>query len=300
MSYDIVQEKALTSFFNKKNAPEHLSKRTSTTYGTMPLFDLKVKGTWNARLEKIAQILPKDAYIAGGFLRAMIAGEDELGGDVDFFFHTEVAFDKTLEMIRNPSSVKDGKKVFNYYSLPEQETIKKLRIVNAESVAQFRPDLQLVRLFWFDSPQHVIDSFDFTVCQFATDGTTLWFGPKSFEDIETKTIRWHRETGDGINALNRIIKYQQKGYKISAEGFHLAEQAALKMLNSTDAMTKHFSQDKIESEIHKHETSVYQRAWDYLTTSPITRSSAAKALKKKNERRSVDKPVRTTYSYDGS
>lgn len=298
MSYGIVEEKAATSFFSKKNAPNHITKRTGTTYGSMPLLDLKAKGIWSSRLERMVKYLPKDAFIAGGFLRSMIAGEDELDGDVDFFFKTEDAFEKVLSMIKEPPD-----KVFNYYTLPENKVhdFKKFRIVDCESAANFRPNLQLVRLFWFDGPEHVIDSFDFTVCQFVTDGKTLWFGPKSFEDVQSRTLRWHRETGDAIAALNRIIKYQHKGYKISQELFDITEQQVLKMLNSPDELSKHFRQDKIESEIHKHGESVYQRAWDYLSSAPVTRSAAIKALKKKDDRKtSVDKVVRTSYSYDGS
>lgn len=296
-SYYTVEEKAETSFFNKRNAPAHIAKRTPTKYGSIPLADLKAKGVWNPRLENIAKHLPKDVWIGGGFLRAMIAGEDELGGDVDFFFRTEEGFNKLLAMIKEPSV--ETMKVFGYYTIPNANTVSKLRIVDCESVANFRPNLQLVRLFWFDSPEHVIDSFDFTVCQFITDGTTLWFGPKSFEDVTERKLRWHRETGDSIAAFNRILKYQEKGYKMPKEGFEKAEKEALAMLNDPDEMTKHFQQDKIETEIHKHPVSHLHRAWDYLSSAPLTRSAYAKAVKRKDGK---PKPIerRTSYNYDGS
>lgn len=167
--------------------------------------------------------MPKGAWIAGGFLRSIIAGEDESGGDIDFFFQNEEAFNKTPDLIKYPSSVAGAEKVFNYYSIPEYENISKLRIIDCESFAAFRLNIQLVRLFWFESPEHVVDSFDFTACQFITDGKTLWYNLQGFEDIKTKTLRAHRETGDAIAALNRILKYQNKGYRIDPVRFEEAE-----------------------------------------------------------------------------
>jgi len=309
MSYYTIEEKAMTSFFNKKNAPRHIEKRTTTKYGSMSISELKEQGMWNSRLEKITPYLPKDAWIAGGFLRSVIGGEDELGGDIDFFFHTEEAFNKTLDLIKYPTSVPGADKVFNYYNIPAYDSINKLRIVDCESLASFRPNIQLVRLYWFDSPEHVIDSFDFTVCQFITDGKTLWFGPHSFEDVKTKTLRHHRETGDAIAVLNRILKYQNKGYRIEPELFELAEKDAIKILSNPDEISQYFYKDQVESDIHKHEGSFLQRAWDYLETAPASAAVYAKAMKKRKpiEKKSekkmyipVDAPVQRNYSWDGS
>lgn len=41
MGYDTVEEKAITSFFNKRNAPQHIAKRTVTTYKSIPPEELK-------------------------------------------------------------------------------------------------------------------------------------------------------------------------------------------------------------------------------------------------------------------
>lgn len=294
-----VEEKAATSFFNKKNVPQHIAKRTGTKYGSMPLFELKDKGMWNPRIERIISCLPSGAWIAGGFLRAMIGGEGEDGGDIDFFFREEAAFNKIFELIKSPSS-REAEKAFNYYNVPKH--VDKLRIVDCESAISFRPNIQLVRVYWFESPEHVIDSFDFTACQFITDGKTLWFGPQSFEDVKAKQIKYHRETGDAIASLNRILKYQNKGYKIVPDLFSRVEKDVLYMLNSPDEMAQHFYQDKIESEVHKHDGSYLQRAWDYLETAPLTRSACAKALKKKRDKepRYTAASTRKTYSYDVS
>lgn len=309
--YYPIQEKAMTSFFNKSNAPHNILKRTDTKYKSMPLSALKEDGMWNNRLSKIIPYIPKGAWLAGGFLRSMIAGEDELSGDIDFFFNSEDSFDKMLELIKHP--VSGAEKAFGYYSIPEYESVEKLRIIDCTSLVSFRPNIQLVRLFWFDSPEHVIDSFDFTVCQFATDGETLWFNPQAFEDIKTKTLKQNRETGDAIAILNRVLKYQSKGYKISAEDFQTVENNAVKTLNSNDII-QHFYNDKTESDIHRRSETVLQRAWEYLETAPASAAAYANAMKKKSGIgttisgqtytitgiSAVDNLARIKYSWDGS
>lgn len=300
MGYWEVEAKAMTSFFDKKNAPANLSKRSGIKYKSMPLFELKDKNMWNARLEKIIPYLPDGAYIAGGFLRAMIAGEDDSNGDIDFFFHTEEAFNKTLDLIRNPSSIPGAEKAFNFYAIPEYEDIKKLRIIDCESLVSFRPNIQLVRLYWFDSPEHVIDSFDFTVCQFITDGKTLWYNPSSFDDLKNKVIKQHRETNDAISILNRVLKYQGKGYNISREDFAVVEEKAIKTLGSSDEMAKVFYMEKLESGIHKRDGNVLQRALDYLETAPASAEAYARLRKKKVEKKKVVHAARVEHNWDGS
>src|SRR6478752_1902741 len=104
--------KHMTSFYNRKNAPEHIAKRTDVKYKSIPLVALKKMGMWNSRLDKIIPYMPKDAWIAGGFLRALIAGEDDSCGDIDFFFASEEGFNATLEMIKYP--VKGAERGFGY------------------------------------------------------------------------------------------------------------------------------------------------------------------------------------------
>jgi hypothetical protein len=296
-----VKEKEMTSFFNKKTAPENFIKKTNTVYKSIPLINLKEKGIWNARLDKILPCLPKDAWIAGGFLRAMIAGEDDTNGDIDFFFHSEEGFDAMMDLIKYPSSVPGGQKAFNYYTIPEYENIKKLRIVDCESLVGFRPNVQLIRLYWFETPENVIDSFDFTICQFITDGKTLWFNPQAFDDVKTKTIREHRKSNDSITRLNRILKYTNKGYKAPSELFSEIEAEATTFLKTYKDITKYFYLDASESNIHKRSGSPLQHAWDYLETAPASAAAYAKVKRKDNKPKlKIDMPDRKNYTWDGS
>lgn len=303
MGYWEVETKAMTSFFNKDTAPKHITKQTNSKYESMPLIMLKERSMWSKRLEKIIPYIPKDAWIAGGFLRSIIAAEDDSDGDIDFFFHTEESFSRTMDLIKHPSFY-GAEKVFNYYRIPEYDNINELRIIDCESLVAFRPNIQLVRLYWFNSPEHVIDSFDFTVCQLITDGKTLWFNPQAFEDIKTKTLRQHRETGDAIAILNRILKYQSKGYKISQNAFDIAEKNAIKTLSSPDEVIKYFYLDDAENNKHKRSVSPVQRAWDYLETAPASAALYANIKKKKvvekKQKIFLDTSVKKMHTWDGS
>ncbi len=71
--------------------------------------------------------------------------------------------------------------------------------------------VQLIRKNYFKSALDVIDHFDFTICQLATDGYEVVSGAKTFEHIKEKRIEPVRETNRGI--VKRLIKYISYGYK---------------------------------------------------------------------------------------
>ncbi len=265
-----------------KEVPERFVKRTSTQYASMPLTQLKEMGLWSKRLEKIIPFLPEGAWIAGGFLRSIIAGEDDTDGDIDFFFQNDDAFNKMLSMVKNPET-REIKNVFGYYIIPEyEEGIDELRVITCKSEVMHRPDIQLVKLFWYESPEHVIDGFDFTVCQLATDGKRLYYNPLSFDDIRSKAIRVHRSNIDGIVMLNRIIKYSNKGYSVSQELFDETEAEAIAMFNNGDKIKDYFYQDKENTESHEQPASFLKYAWEHLADSPRISKKWAKLIKHYN------------------
>ncbi len=74
-----------------------------------------------------------------------------------------------------------------------------------------RPALQLIRMVWYDSPEHVIDSFDLSVVQFAADGKSLYYNPASWLDLSRKRLVLHRMQFPA-STLRRLIKYASKGF----------------------------------------------------------------------------------------
>ena len=76
-----------------------------------------------------------------------------------------------------------------------------------------RLPIQLLKLHWYTSAEHVIDSFDFTVAQFAIEVDTgdLVANPISFLDLARKRLVLHRMQWPS-STLRRMVKYSKKGY----------------------------------------------------------------------------------------
>jgi hypothetical protein len=75
--------------------------------------------------------------------------------------------------------------------------------------------IQVIQDRFFESAQHLIDDFDFTVVQFATDGKTVICDEHSLQDIKTKRLRLN-ELSD-IRAPYRLSKYCGLGYQPDAD-----------------------------------------------------------------------------------
>ncbi len=286
MSFDTL------AFYSKSDAPDYIKHRTDAEYHTMSLDELKSSGFWNRRLDKMLPLLPDNAWIAGGFLRAMIAGEDDRNGDIDFFFGNADAFNKMLAIIKAPSS--EEKSVFGWYSIPQYDIpMKELRVIDCISDGLFRPNIQLVKLYWYDTPIHVIDNFDLSVCQIAIDKNRVYYAPSIFNDIKNKVINVHRNTGSSLTLLNRLLKYDAKGYHTPKEFFDKVEEEAIEVLKDPSKINEYFYMDKDDTKTHKRTASFLQRAWDYLEENP--KSAEAYKIMIKNRAR----PLRKKIVYNG-
>jgi len=73
--------------------------------------------------------------------------------------------------------------------------------------------LQLISFKFFDSLTSVVDSFDFTACQFGFDGEKLYVGDTSFEDLKNREIIFHNVT-DKVATGFHLKKYETIGFKI--------------------------------------------------------------------------------------
>jgi hypothetical protein len=267
-------------FYSKDAAPDYLKHRTSVEYQTMPLTELKARGIWNRRLDKILPCLEDKVWIAGGFLRAMIAGEDDRNGDIDFFFGDDPSWSITYNMLLKPNEIQ--KPAFGYYSMPQYDiSWKKLRVMDFNSEIPYRPNIQLVKMVWYDTPVDVIDSFDLSVCQIAIDKHNIYYAPTAFEDIKSKTIRVHRNTGSSLTLLNRLLKYEAKGYNVEADMFNRVEEEAIEVLNDPAKINEYFYLDKKDTKTHKRPASFLQRSWDYLADNPKSAEAFDRMMKKK-------------------
>jgi hypothetical protein len=152
-------------------------------------------------------------WIAGGSIRRTIAGIS-LDSDIDFFFKDEKALSEWEdEAIAKGASLLSKNDKNRTYILPTEI---------AEGKADkgfYLPELKLqaINFQYFGSPEAVIDSFDFTICQFAFDGTHIYMGYWSLYDLARKRLVPHRVTY-GVSTIRRIIKYCNQGYTVCSGG----------------------------------------------------------------------------------
>lgn len=200
-------------FWDASEAPLFLS-RTQVQYARVPFAQaLKDRGLENARLDQLAKALPKGAFVSGGFMNAVMLGQSEKASDIDLFFSTPEAFMETYDLLTSPGDEEGRSHLKGYSTKVDRETLlktsKELRFV--KFTKEDAPPIQLVKLVWYDSAEHVIDSFDLTVVQFASDGDELVFNPLGMLDLARKRIVLHRMQFP-TSTLRRLVKYAKKGF----------------------------------------------------------------------------------------
>lgn len=183
---------------------------------------LKNRGIPAPELVKLAQALPRGVVVAGGYVRAQLFGTRDFS-DIDLFCLNELAFREMVRMILQPGP---NPWVWDGYSLSEEQMVKLLEKPETLRYLRFehatRPSIQLIKSHWFGAAQTVLDMFDITACQFACDSTYLYYNPQGFFDAAMKRIVfWRYETVAAIDY--RIAKYEEKGFRISAEQLKAVE-----------------------------------------------------------------------------
>lgn len=205
-------------FWEKSEAPIFIS-RTDTEYSKLPISILSDRGLENRLLQSLLEHLPENAYIVGGFCINILTGE-KTAKDIDIAFTTEQAFKETLNLFHkgipkpiDPSEENTGWAFQGYKVNSDMESFQR-------GAKEFRyiafkhdtlPPVQLLKLCWYDSPEHIIDSFDITISQIAINKEYIWINPITPMDISRKRIVLHRMQFPA-STLRRIIKYTQKGY----------------------------------------------------------------------------------------
>lgn len=213
---------------NQQNQPEtnnqppfarkfkHFTTRTETKYAESALSILSDRGIENRLFENLVEFLPDGAIIAGGFVTSVLL-EDDKAHDIDFFFTSQKAFNEMIDyLLSDDEKVKksDGAWAYMGYTLKDADKIDLEHLGNTRFVTFVhpkRPALQLLRMVWYDSPEHVIDTFDLSVVQFAATPNKLTYNPAAFLDLSRKRLVLHRIQFPA-STLRRIIKYSHKGF----------------------------------------------------------------------------------------
>lgn len=154
-------------------------------------------------LAKVLAALPplssNGPWLAGGALRRTLM-QREPESDFDFFF-------KDAEQLQSFAAALDRLGMEKV-----RETEHHLHYRGRVGDGGLPIDVQCIRFAFYANADAVIDSFDFTICQFAFDGTSLTAGAYALWDLGRKRLAVNRITFP-VSSMRRVLKYGSQGFK---------------------------------------------------------------------------------------
>lgn len=149
-------------------------------------------------LAGLPELTTSGPWIAGGAIRRTALGQ-EPDSDFDFFFR-----DADRLALWATELEQRGFTLFR-----ETEHHKHYRgYIPGDPMMR---DVQLIRFAFYGSAEEVINSFDFTICQLAFDGTSLTVGDHTLWDLGRKRLAVHRITFP-VSSMRRLLKYTRQGF----------------------------------------------------------------------------------------
>jgi hypothetical protein len=152
---------------------------------------------------KIIEKLPKLNYetgpwLAGGAVRRVLSGQPVKDSDFDLFVASKEQSASCEQFVEsNGGKLKSKNKFNSTYDLPVEEGL----------VAK----VQIIYFQHYNNAVDVVDSFDYTICQFVTDGETLGCGEYSLFDLTRKRLAVHR-ISYAMSSMRRMVKYIKQGF----------------------------------------------------------------------------------------
>ncbi|MCO5159667.1 MAG: hypothetical protein M9939_00905 [Mesorhizobium sp.] len=148
-------------------------------------------------LFRVLNAVRQDAWCAGGAIRRTLV-KQPLDSDFDFFFRDaehlaawEAGLPSTMSLVRETEHHKHWRGTVGDSALPI--------------------DVQAIRFRFYDCAEAVIDSFDYTITQFALDGDDLVTTPIALWDLGRKRLAVHKITYP-VATLRRMLKYTRQGF----------------------------------------------------------------------------------------
>lgn len=228
MNTSIIKEHHSVSYcWNKEQNPEQF-KRSSIVYDSYSL--LNYHNRIPNYLTYLLTLIPDTCVIAGGAASAILSDDFFKAGDVDLFFTSDKGFRDTLEIL-----LKNG---FTHIYETEDKLWEAVKNPNVYFIHLTKGDekpLQLIKTMWFDSPEHVIDTFDYTCCQVALTNKNIYYSSLTKYDIFNRELVLHRMINP-VSALKRMVKYMNKGYNVSKYNLTIIANGAIALLEKERAV----------------------------------------------------------------
>ena len=137
-------------------------------------------------------------WIAGGAARKFLTG-DQLGhSDIDIFVRDQEQFTKVVEFLGvHPRFTKVRMARNGTHTWSCEPNV----IIQIIGPSFFARDLSSLFL-----------SFDYTVCQFATDGRWVYHTPEAYNDLTTKSLKLIAGGRASLAPHKRLMKYTAAGF----------------------------------------------------------------------------------------
>lgn len=207
----------IVTLWSKEDSPAFI-QRTDTVYAKVPHSALTERGLTNRMFDSLIAGLPDGCVIAGGFMTNLMLDEKN-AKDIDIFCTSEKAFINVCNLISNPPEKKEGEEdaIWAYRNYTTALDFDAFYKANKEHrFVKFTSDkkelsIQVMKMYWYDSPEHVIDTFDLTIAQVASDKEFIYMNPLTQLDLAKKRLVLHRMQFPA-STIRRIIKYASKGF----------------------------------------------------------------------------------------
>ncbi len=191
----------------------------------MKIFPIQTFINYDSEFFKILKSLPPvggdGPWVAGGSVWKAIENK-QLTCDIDFFFQSAKQCEQWYRTIL---SIPYSHRIVSESNTNNYNTSFKYCVPFGSKNKPFT--LQLISFKFFNSMEHLLDSFDFTACQFGFDGKNLYTGNTSLEDLRNREIIFHN-----INSLsatlNHLRKYTDVGFKVSEPQMKILEDMRIK------------------------------------------------------------------------
>jgi hypothetical protein len=153
--------------------------------------------------ESMADNISSKMWVAGGALRRTILGQPIIGhSDFDLFFMKK----------ENAEECQKQLIALGYHVEKENDTNVQLeKAASTQDASKIK--IQLIKIKYYQNLDEVLNSFDFTLCQFGWDlgDDSFVCGDTSLYDIARKRIVVNKITYP-VASLRRIIKYTNQGF----------------------------------------------------------------------------------------
>lgn len=147
-------------------------------------------------------------WVAGGAARAVFQGQElSAPSDVDYFSPCDEAASLVLKQIKIHT------KVAKEDTGPNRTVTMLTNFTPPWQVQKARNfKFQVIRSGFYENISELFRSFDFRMCQFATDGYNIIHTEQAAEDLAAMRLVYEPDYPPGHSRVERLIKYVNRGF----------------------------------------------------------------------------------------